>query len=442
MRDSVAERSVVTAPAQRILRTFRERLLAGFSWNVLSAVALQGSVLVSTIIVARLLGLQSFGAYAVLVSTVMTIATIAQSGSGLVATKYVAEFLSADTARVGRLLGMCRVLTLATGTAAAILMIALADFISGDVLHRPELVPQVRLIALATLFQVSVAYQFGALQGFGAFRELSRAGVLAGLGHIFFTTLGAWAGDLEGATIGFVAASGFRMGVFARTLKRVCIAHRVEHHASAEREDFRLILQFGLPAGLAGFVTMPCLWFATVLVARLPDGLALAAIFAAAHQVRQAALQLPMLLNAVSFSVLSQLRGRNEAEDFRRVFWSNLVINAAFGIAAVVVLIALSGPLLDLYGGDFKHGTALLVVLLLSVVPESVATTLYQIVQSAGRMWYSLFAIVIPRDLIYVGLTAFLIGRSGVIGAGIAYLVAWTVAIALILPETRKKIPG
>ena len=310
VRDSVAERSVVTAPAQRILRTFRERLLAGFSWNVLSAVALQGSVLVSTIIVARLLGLQSFGAYAVLVSTVMTIATIAQSGSGLVATKYVAEFLSADTARVGRLLGMCRVLTLATGTAAAILMIALADFISGDVLHRPELVPQVRLIALATLFQVSVAYQFGALQGFGAFRELSRAGVLAGLGHIFFTTLGAWAGDLEGATIGFVAASGFRMGVFARTLKRVCIAHRVEHHASAEREDFRLILQFGLPAGLAGFVTMPCLWFATVLVARLPDGLALAAIFAAAHQVRQAALQLPMLLNAVSFSVLSQLRGR------------------------------------------------------------------------------------------------------------------------------------
>ncbi len=69
----------------------------------------EGSVLVSTIIVARLLGLQSFGAYAVLVAMVMTIATIAQSGTGLVATKYVAEFLATDPARVGRLLTMCRV---------------------------------------------------------------------------------------------------------------------------------------------------------------------------------------------------------------------------------------------------------------------------------------------------------------------------------------------
>lgn len=438
----MAERPVVTSLTARVLTTFRERLLAGFSWNVLSAVALQGSVLVSTIIVARILGLQSFGIYSVLVAMVMTIATVAQSGTGLVATKYVAEFLATDTARVGRLLTMCRVLTLATGTLAAVLVIAAADFIGDDVLGRPGLVPQVRLIALATLFQVSVAYQFGALQGFGAFRELSRAGVLAGIGHIAFTALGAWIGDISGATIGFVVASGFRMAVFAWALRGVRRSHGVPERAPAASEDFRLVWRFGLPAGLAGFVTMPCLWFVTVLVTRLPDGLALVAIFSVAHQVRLAVLQLPTLLNAVSFSVLSRLKGSNDVDAFRRVFWSNLTISASFVVATVTVLIALAGPLLRVYGSDFSDGRLLLVILLASVVPESLAVSCYQLMQASGRMWYSMFIVVIPRDLLYVVLASVLLGQSGVVGAGVAYLVAWIFALALILFSVRKGFPG
>ena len=71
--------------AVQVSRVFRERLLAGFSWNVISSIALQGSVLLSTIIVARLLGVQAFGAYSVLVTTVMMIANIGQGGIGLVA---------------------------------------------------------------------------------------------------------------------------------------------------------------------------------------------------------------------------------------------------------------------------------------------------------------------------------------------------------------------
>lgn len=442
MRDSLAERSVVTAPAQRILRTFRERLLGGFSWNVLSALALQGSVLVSTIIVARLLGLQSFGAYAVLVSTVMTIATLAQSGSGLVATKYVAEFLSVDTARVGRLLGMCRVLALATGTSAAILVIALADFIGGDVLRRPELIPQVRLIALATLFQVSVAYQFGALQGFGAFRELSRAGVLAGLGQIFFTTLGAWAGDLEGATIGFVAASGFRMGVFAWALRGVCRVHGVVDRGTAGREEFRLIWRFGLPAGLAGFVTMPALWFVTVLVTRLPDGLELVALFSVAHQVRLAVLQLPSLLNAVSFSLLSRLKGQQASADFRNVFWAGIGVSLVFSACVVLSLILAAGPVLGLYGRAFEGGRVVLVLLLISAIPEILETSFYQLIQSAGRMWHSLFLIAIPRDLLHVTLASLWLPVHGVAAAASAYLAAHIVGLAATVMLARRFAPA
>ncbi len=432
----------MTSLTARVLTTFRERLLAGFSWNVLSAVALQGSVLVSTIIVARLLGLQSFGVYSVLVATVMTIATVAQSGTGLVATKYVAEFLATDIARVGRLLTMCRVLTLATGTLAAVLVIAAADFIGDDLLGRPGLVLQVRLIALATLFQVSVAYQFGALQGFGAFRELSRAGVIAGTGHIAFTALGAWIGDISGAAIGFVVASGFRMAVFSWVLRGVCRRHGVVERAPAGREEFRLVWRFGLPAGLAGFVTMPCLWLVTVLVARLPDGLTLVAMFSVAHQVRQAVLQLPSLLNAVSFSLLSRLKGQNASVDFRNVFWSGVGISLSFATCVVVALILAAEPVLGLYGRGFEGGRWVLVLLLLSALPEILATSFYQLIQSAGRMWHSLFLIAVPRDVLYLALAAVYLPTHGVAAAAMAYLAAHVVGLVATVVLARLFAPA
>ena len=417
----------------KILLTFRERLLSGFSWNVLSAVTMQGSVLLSTIIVARMLGLEAFGGYSILVSTVMTIAAIAQAGSGLVATKYVAEFLSTDPERVGRVLKMCRVFTLATGIATAGLVFALADLISSDVLGKPELVSQVRLIAIATLFQVSVSYQFGALQGFGAFRELSRAGVLAGVGHIIFTAVGAWLGQVTGALIGFVLASAFRSAAFGYMLGLVRRTHGVPNTATLDPQEFWLIWRFALPAGLAGFVTMPCLWLVMVLVARQPDGLSLVAIFAVAHQVRLAVLQLPSLLNSVSFSVLSRLKGRNEAGDFRRVFWSNLIVSLCFSALLVTGLILAADQVLGLYGGKFTAGRWLLIILLVSVLPEMLAISFYQLIQSAGSMWQSLFVVVIPRDLSYLLVAALLLPAYGLVAAGLAYIIAWLVALSAIL---------
>ncbi len=194
----------------RISSTFRQHLLSGFSWNVLASIAMQGSVLVSSIIVARLLGLVSFGSYALMISTVMTVASVAQGGSGLVATKLVGESLGSGPEPVGRLLKAFRNFACVMGAVAAILLFVLAEVLANEAFARPELVQPLRLIALATFFLVFASYQVGALQGFGAFREMSLAGVIAGIFHIALTSFGAFFGDVTGALLGFVAASALR----------------------------------------------------------------------------------------------------------------------------------------------------------------------------------------------------------------------------------------
>ena len=418
-------------------RTFRESLLSGFSLNLLSTIALQGSVLLSSIVVARLLGITSFGTFALLTGTATTVAAVAQGSSGLIATKFVGEHLYRDPVRVASVLRLCRFFTLTTGALAAIGVFVFAQAIAAGVFGRPELESMVGIVGFAIFFQVSASYQYSALQGFGAFKELSRGAFLVGLGHIVFTAVGALTGSAEGALVGFALASVLRMGVFIVLLDRVRSNHGVPDYATLDRTDLRMVWHFALPATLSGFSTTLCLWLVTVMLARLPNGLQLVAILSVANQVRLVVLQLPSVLNAVSFSVLSRLKGENKMSDFRSVFWSNLCLNQAFALLAVCTLLAFIEPVLNLYGSDFSSGRWVLVLLLASILPEVLATSLYQLIQSAGRMWYTFFLIVIPRDLSYLALSALLLTSQGVIAVASAYLAAQVLSLCATLLVIR-----
>ena len=98
---------------------------------------------------------------------------------------------------------------------------------------------------------------------------------------------------------------------------------------------------------------------------------------------------------------------------------------------AALSLALLSSPVLSLYGQGFVAAQSLLLVLLLSVVPEVVSSTAYQLVQSSGRMWASLCYIICPRDLSYLAVAAWALPVWGLLGAGVAYLVAHLIGCAM-----------
>ncbi|HEV8693295.1 MAG TPA: oligosaccharide flippase family protein [Lysobacter sp.] len=411
-----------------LLEAARDRLLSGFLWNFMSAVATQGSVLISSIAVARLLGVDLFGNYTIVVSTIAMTAAVAQGGSGLVASRYISEFRSAHPERVGRIMRLCRLMTLLTGTVAAIVLFASAAVLS-TVFKNPDLEFLFQLGSVATFFQVAVAYQQGALQGFGAFRELARIGLFTGLAQVVCSAVGAAAGDAPGALVGYVLASAIRSVVFAFALNRVALPHRSGQDDSLTRDDAKLIFRFALPAALGGLVTLPCLWVVTVFVSHLPEGAVMVAVFAAANQIRFAILQLPNLLNTVSLTVLNNLKGMGQQSNYRRVFWANFAVNSLFSLGAAAATALFADSAMHLYGSSFVRGEVLLLILLISVVPETMATTTYQLVQSAERMWLSLFVIALPRDVLYAALAFLLVPRYGVEGAAISYLTAHTLAL-------------
>lgn len=420
-----------------ILSVFQDRVLGGFFWNVFSVGMLQGSALVALFLVSRTLTIRDFGIFVVIVATVLTLAGIAQGGTGLTATKFVGEYRNNNLEKVARILRLCRNMNLAVALIFAAALHVLAPMIARVILQKPQLEPYFVWAAIATVFQTVAIYQYGAMQGFGAFRTIGIASIFVGLFHIGLTFAGAIFGGVEGACAGYAAAMALRCYFFMIALRRVSGDHNVPRATKVEPEDWAMVWHFALPACLASYVTLPCIWGATALITRQTDGLALAALFAVIQQIRATALQVPMMLNSVSFAVLSQLRGAGDRHGFNSVFLANLGVSLASSLL-IAGTIALSGKLiLNFFGQQFVIGYQALGILMMSVVIEMASLSIYQLVQSSGRMWVSLWFIVTPRDVGYLALSFLWLPRGGIIGIASAYLVAQCVGFVATLLTSR-----
>ena len=87
--------------------SIRGRFVSGITWNVVSAAFIQGSVFLTNVAIANILGREVFGEFGMIQNTMLIVAGIAQMSMGVTATKYIAEFRSNDKARAGRILGLC-----------------------------------------------------------------------------------------------------------------------------------------------------------------------------------------------------------------------------------------------------------------------------------------------------------------------------------------------
>src|SRR3990170_1825677 len=87
----------------------RDRLIKGTVLNLIAVAFNQGSSLIVNIIVARILMMQSFGEYAMVQSTLLTLAVISQLATGYTASKYLAEYRTSDPKKAGRIMGLCAV---------------------------------------------------------------------------------------------------------------------------------------------------------------------------------------------------------------------------------------------------------------------------------------------------------------------------------------------
>jgi O-antigen/teichoic acid export membrane protein len=401
----------------------QDRLIRGTVLNFIAVAFNQGSTLIVTIIVARILMKQSFGEYAMVLSTLLTMAVLSQLATGYTASKYIAEYRSSDPERAGRIMGLCALVSALMAGVGVFLLIAMSPWLAGAMLKAPHLAIAL-MIGSGFLFFSSInGYQTGALSGLEAYGSLAKAGMASGIVSVAAISLGAWWGGLNGTVLGLSISALVRCAVHNRWLRLESRVHgiRPKYRGSFNQEK-AVIRNFALPAAIAGYYSMPMIWLANSFLVRQPGGYGEMALYSAANNLRILVLFLPNVMNSVGLSVLNYEKAKGDVNHYNRVFRSNVFYIFLISLGGVLVIGVFGRPILHLFGKDFGAGYYLLWLLLVASLFEGICIALYQYVQSKAKIWLSFFSINLPREAFLVLAAYYLVQSYGGFGLAAAYL--------------------
>lgn len=436
----------------------RARLRRGITWNVVGAIFNQGSMLAVNIVTARMLGgdddgLKLFGEFITLQTTAQAFLAVAQVATGVTATKYIAEFRSVDRARAGQVLALCGLVSLVMAVVASAALVVGASPLAELVLDRPHLTRGLMIVSGITLFAVLNGFQVGALAGLESYRALAWGGVIAGVSRFALCGLMVWRWGLYGALAGLVLASLVRWALFARLLAVEAGRQGITVRWREAWTQRAILMKFSMPMSVAGLTTMLALWLGPAFLVRQKHtvaGLAEVGLYGAANNLRLLVLLLPSLINTVGVSLLNNQRGLNDVRRYSKVFWVNAIAVCGGAVCIGGLMIVLGPWALQAFGRSFDAGHTVLILLVCSVVPQTMVLSASQIMLSREKMWLSFFAVALPRNCTIVVLAYILTPRHGAVGLALAHTIAWTLAclstvvitcIIGIAPRGRGLIP-
>jgi O-antigen/teichoic acid export membrane protein len=408
--------------------SLRSRFQTGVTFNLIGAILNQGSTFAFNIIAANLLGRQVFGEYAMVQSTVVAFASIAQFAVPYTTTKYVAEFRASDPERAGRILGMMAVLSFLIAGIVSVAFLAASPWIAGSVLRTPSLALALAIASALVLITSLNGFLMGALAGLESYPRLAGALTWSGICYLVICSALAWIGGLNGAIIGLALSGLVQCVLLAFAVRKESALLGINLRFDGLGRERQAILKFNLPAGLSGLTSGGALWLPSAFLIRQVQGYSQMAVYSAAFSLTAVVLFLPNIANNVGTSIINQQKGTGNGPEYRLTFWINLAITAAVIVCAAGMFALLGQEFLRFFGKSFKEGYSVLLILLLSTVPQGLALAVSQIVQTQGKLWLFFLAVAIPRDTMIVLLAYLLIPQYGARGLAIAYVTGWTLA--------------
>jgi O-antigen/teichoic acid export membrane protein len=404
-------------------------------WSTAGAACSRGIALLTSIVMARLLGKQIFGELGIVQSTVNMFATFAVFGMGLTATRHVAKYRLTEPSRAGRIIGMSSIVSWFTGGLMGVVVFVIAPWLVQHALGAPQLTDILRISGLLVLLTVVNEAQTGSLSGLEAFRRRSIIQSTASLIGFPVAMVGVYFGGLVGAVWGLTISQGVLVYLNSRGLSEEARNAGILISWTLSREEFRVLWGFSVPTLLGSTVYVPAMWLANAIIVSTPNGYEALGVFSAADRWRTAIIFLPGLLGGVALPLLSNLPWTSGNHEHRRILWTNAKLSFLFSVGAATPIIIAAPWIMAAYGPGFTEGRWILVGLCVVAVISGTSWILIQSIVSQGRMWLLLFLNLVWAVLL-VG-CCWMLRARGATGLLAAYLLAEGTRLMILFLVTR-----
>ncbi|MFI5181873.1 MAG: oligosaccharide flippase family protein [Thermoanaerobaculia bacterium] len=406
------------------------RLASGAFWSVGGGTLLQGMQLVTSVILARILGTGAFGLFGILQTTISAFAVLAAPALGAAGSRYVSALRRSDPIRAGRIAAMTLVTSGLAGIAGAVFLVLEGDRIA-EVFGAAALGGPLRIGAIAVACATVNGAQVGILSGLESFRRLALLNGARGLLTVTLVPLCAQFWNVTGVAwcLGGIGVATVVLTEYALRAESLRAGLEV-----SKREWWRekaVLGAFAFPAFLGGFLVLPVLWLATAWLARSPNGLAEVGLFTAANHWRLLVLFLPGVLMQPLLPVLSSAWAAGSVGEFRMSVRSQLRLVLGVTGAAAAAISILAAPIMSAYGRDFSRGSVVLVWLVWSAVLSALAGVIGVALAAMNRMWTGLW-LNAGWAVVFLGL-ARIFRADGAAGLAAAFAASYTLHLLVTM---------
>lgn len=405
--------------------TLTQRFLYGSYWSLIGAGGTQVFTLLASVFTARVLGREAFGQFSLLMTTVVTAATLTGFGLGLTATRYVAHYRLETPGAVGGFIRFVMTVGWALSGVAGVAMGFSAPYLAKVLFGLPELEGSIRWAALYLLCTTVNGVQMGVLAGFENFRAIAAVNIARSVVTLLLTIPLVWLWSLKGAAAAMAIGAAFTYGLGSIQVASVSRTAGIRQALGIDWRHAHVLWTFSAPSVLGGAAVSGVSWVASLWLSRQPDGYAEVGLFGAANQWRSAVAFLPAILSQPLLPLLSSLAD-GARDSFRRLLLSSTILNGAVAASAGLVLLLAMPFVTATYGKDFSALDRVLAPLIAAAVISCAASAAGNALASQNRMWTG-FALNLIWACCLLSVAAVAVPAAGARGLAYSFVASYLV---------------
>lgn len=426
----------------RILNSFSEttkRILKGSFWSLLGSVLSKFLVLLSTILVSRLLGKETYGQLGIIRTTIQLFLAFSAFGIGTTASKYIAEYRNTNKYETSKIYLISNIFALTMATIISLIVILLAPIIATKSFQSPELTDEIRIAGFILFFSTLNGAQTGTLAGFEDFKSIAKASVVSGVAEIILVVTGSILGGLKGTLLGF----GFAYFI-AWMYYSYCISkhfHWITNNLkcilkSLKLQDFAIIYKFSLPIAISSILSIPAIWWTKTYLVR-NCGFGAMASYTVAEQWRTQLLFIPSAISQVMLPILSSMNYTGNQKDKVNAIKINLIINISISLILCLVILLVGKYIVKAYGSDYNN-TMPLYILAITGVIISITNVLGSVIISHNKAWQVLYINLIwGVSLVFLSIYFISLGYSEN-GLALANLCSYLIFLIILIYKSQQ----
>ena len=417
------------------------RLARGTFWTLLGAILSRLFMLISSIVVARILGKTSFGELGIIQSTVGMFGTVAGFGMGMTATKFIAEFRGTDPIKAGRIRGLSSAFSWVSSGATACAMFIFAPWLAENTLAAPQLTGLLRIGSILLFFTAINGAQTGALAGFEAFKPVAKINLWCGLANLPLMIGGVYFGGINGAVWGMVLSIILNWSLNHHAIRIECKKAGVPYTYNGIWYERDILLKFSVPAVISASFFAPTEWIVNAILVNEPDGYGQMGLFNATKQWHVLILYIPMTISNLTFPILSNLLGEKEDRQYQKMIFLNFCLITGLAFITALPVSICSKIIMSLYGNEFVDGNIVLLIVCAYSILWAANIVIGQVLWSAGLAKTAMILGAIRAGILIFSFT--ILTSKNAYGLALAYLITYssmTVYQGIISVITVRKI--